>query len=69
MKQLLNQYDVDSKQKGEENKVLTDKLNRLIKINTDLLENKPTEPVEKIVVEVNTVLYQNFEPKLWYDFF
>lgn len=51
MKQLLNQYDVDSKQKGEENKVLTDKLNRLIKINTDLLENKPTEPVEKIVVE------------------
>jgi len=54
MKQLLNQYDVDSKQKGEENKVLTDKLNRLIKINTDLLDNKPTEPVEKIVVEVNT---------------
>ncbi|CBY39270.1 unnamed protein product, partial [Oikopleura dioica] len=51
MKQLLNQYDVDSKQKGEENKVLTDKLNRLIKINTDLLDNKPTEPVEKIVVE------------------
>ena len=60
MKQLLNQYDVDSKQKAEENKVLTDKLNRLIKINTDLLENKPTEPVEKIVVEVNNFFVKTF---------
>ena len=52
MKQLLNQYEIDSKQKGEENKVLSEKLNRLIKINQDLIENKPAEPVEKIVVEV-----------------
>lgn len=59
MKQLIDQYGIDNKNKEQEIESLMVKVNRLITINKDLIQAKEDHlriektTVEKTVVEVN----------------
>ena len=57
MKLLIKQYEVDNNKKQKENESLLEKVNRLIKINNDLINAKQDEfdkkdQEKKVVVEV-----------------